>query len=535
MLQGMLEAVSVVADTFGPRGKTIAYQKGTNTTLTKDGITVLKNLKFSDELKDIGIKFVKEASDKANFHNGDGSSTTAILTGALCKSMNELIDKGVDINLIRESLNEVKDFVLEQLKSYKEDIDSEEAIENVALVSSNGDKELAKLITEAFTSIGDKGLVSYADSQSVTGESCVKIQNGLELSKGYISSKCVNTSNDQCIMEDVKVAIFKDPVEDLEKIKMFVQLMHNYNTMVIAPDYSQEVAAFYMNSAAMDKNVFIRTPGYSIDSINRANEDLAAVFNTPIIGETIQFEEFSPDKAGTAEEITVTKNSTVIVGPSTDKAKLDEYINTLEGLITHQDATHGLTQEEITDIKSRIARMTGGIATIYVGALTSQELSERKDRADDAVNAVRNALRSGFVVGGGTAFYRIATSKEYEKFAKKVIPAKRLVYDAFMNSIETPLKILVKSAGKSIESVAIELSKKKKYGFNAKTGYVEDIASKGIIDPYSVVENCLIYSTNMAGKFVSIADAIISDVKNLSINAIDDVVDPGRNVFSDLM
>ncbi len=535
MLEGMRIAVGVVIDTFGPRGKVFAYNNGTNTILSKDGVTALKKIKLSDELKDMGVKFVTEASDKANYHNGDGSSTTAILTYAMCKAMNGLIDQGFDINLIRTCITEIRDFIFNLLSNFKCDIDDEKQIHDIAFISANGDEEMANLITQAFTSIGDKGLVSYADSQSRYGESSLVLSKGCEIGKGYISSKCVNSANDQCILEDVYVAIFRDPIEDLEHFKMFIQLMHGHNLLVIAPDYSDEVAAFYTNTAAKDNNVFIRTPGYSKESIQRENEDLAVIFNTKIIGEDIQLEEMSYDKCGHAESIIATKNSVVVTEPSTDKNRKKDYVDTLQGLIDHQDPTHALSSDEITNIKSRIAKLEGGIATIYVGALSNQELSERKDRVDDALNAVRNALNGGFVVGGGTTLYRIAEGDEYSKLLENTTSDKKVIYDALMQAIKMPLKILVHSASCSYEKVTIELHEDKNFGFNARTGKVENLIEQGIVDPYNIVKNAVLYATNMTTQFVSVADAIISDVKNLSIEPLDEVIDPGRGVFGELM
>lgn len=535
MLEGMRIAVGVVVDTFGPRGKVFAYNNGTNTILSKDGVTALKKIKLSNELKDMGVKFVTEASDKANYHNGDGSSTTAILTYAMCEAMNKLINQGFDINLIRTCIIEIRDFIFSLLTNFKCDIDDEKQIHDIAFISANGDEEMANLITQAFTSIGDKGLVSYADSQSRYGESSLVLSKGCEIGKGYISSKCVNSANDQAIFEDVYVAIFRDVVEDLEHFKMFIQLMHGHNLLVIAPDYSDEVAAFYTNTAAKDNNVFIRTPGYSRESIQRENEDLAVIFNTQIIGEDIQLEEMSYDKCGHAESIVATKNSVVVTEPSTDKNRKKEYVDTLQGLIDHQDPTHALSSDEITNIKSRIAKLEGGIATIYVGALSNQELSERKDRVDDALNAVRNALNGGFVVGGGTTLYRIAEGDEYSKLLENTTSDKKVVYDALMQAIKMPLKILVHSASCSYEKVAIELHEDKNFGFNARTGKVENLIEQGIVDPYNIVKNAVLYATNMTTQFVSVADAIISDVKNLSIEPLDEVVDPGRGVFGELM
>lgn len=535
MLEGMRIAVGVVIDTFGPRGKVFAYNNGTNTILSKDGVTALKKIKLSDELKDMGVKFVTEASDKANYHNGDGSSTTAILTYAMCEAMNKLINQGFDINLIRTCITEIRDFIFSLLTNFKCDIDDEKQIHDIAFISANGDEEMANLITQAFTSIGDKGLVSYADSQSRYGESSLVLSKGCKIGKGYISSKCVNSANDQCILEDVYIAIFRDVIEDLDHFKMFIQLMHGHNLLVIAPDYSDEVAAFYTNTAAKDNNVFIRTPGYSRESIQRENEDLAVIFNTKIIGEDIQLEEMTYDKCGHAESIVATKNNVVVTEPSTDKNRKKEYVDTLQDLIDHQDPTHALSSDEITNIKSRIAKLEGGIATIYVGALSNQELSERKDRVDDALNAVRNALNGGFVVGGGTTLYRIAEGDEYSKLLENTTSDKKVVYDALMQAIKMPLKILVHSASCSYEKVAIELHEDKNFGFNARTGKVENLIEQGIVDPYNIVKNAVLYATNMTIQFVSVTDAIISDVKNLSIEPLDEVIDPGRGVFGELM
>ena len=151
MLEGMRIAVGVVVDTFGPRGKVFAYNNGTNTILSKDGVTALKKIKLSNELKDMGVKFVTEASDKANYHNGDGSSTTAILTYAMCEAMNKLINQGFDINLIRTCITEIRDFIFSLLTNFKCDIDDEKQIHDIAFISANGDEEMANLTTQAFT------------------------------------------------------------------------------------------------------------------------------------------------------------------------------------------------------------------------------------------------------------------------------------------------------------------------------------------------------------------------------------------------
>ena len=527
--RGIQYACKAVASTFGPRGRTVAYAKGTNSVATKDGISVLKNIAFSDEAADTGLKLLKEASDKANMHSGDGSTSTTILTAALCNEANKLLTQGIDINDLRTAYKKASQDVLAQLEGYKQTVDSEDAIKNIALVSSNGDEEIASFVTEAFTSIGDGGLVSYADSMSRTGKTVLEVKQGIQIDKGYISSKCVNSTNDQCILNgDVNIILFNDIVEETESLSLLLQPLNGKPAIVIAPDFSDEVAAMYVKAFANRNIAFIRAPGISKESISANIQDIAVMTSANIIGIDKSIEEFNTLKdCGKAGVVTITNKETIITDPLTDQKALEEHINLLKGMTQEGDCIHGKSIFQIDQINERIARLTGGIATIYIGALTSVELSEKKDRYDDAINAVRNSLAEGILVGAGTSLLRISYNNVSDACKDMSIP-QQTAYKAYMKAIRTPAKTLIASTGEDSEVVIPKILENKDYGFNARTSKVEDILKLGIVDPFAVVKNSIIYSTNMAEQFMSIDTLVISDVKNLSMEALDDIVDPGR-------
>ena len=525
---GIQLACKAVASTFGPRGRTVSYCKGTNSITTKDGISVLKILAFSDEAADTGLKLLKEASDKANMHSGDGSTSTTILTAALCNEANNLLTQGININDLRYAFRKASQDVLSSLEKYKKDIDSEDTLKNIALVSANGDEEIANFVTEAFTSIGDGGLVSYADSMSRTGKTVLELKKGIQIDKGYISSKCVNSTNDQCILTDAKIILFNDIVEDVEKLSLLTQQLRGKNhVLVIAPDFSDEVNAFYQKNLATANIAFVRAPGISRESISANILDIAIITSSSIIGIDKDIDEFNPLKdCGFASSIVITNKETIITDPKTDEEALKKHVEQLKSLTQEGDCIHGRSVFQIDQLNERIARLTGGIATIYIGALTSIELSEKKDRYDDAINAVRNSLAEGILVGAGTSLLRI--SYEDNKNLKDMTIPQVTAYKAYMKAIREPAKKLILSTGEDTENIIPKILKNEKYGFNARTAVVENILEKGIVDPYTVVKNSIIYSTNMAEQFMSIDTIVVSDVKNMSIEALDEVVDPGR-------
>jgi chaperonin GroEL len=527
ILSGIIEAGSTVEITFGPRGRTITYNKGTDTIPTKDGITVLKNVSLSDELKDQGVKLIKEASDKSNKKSGDGSTSTAILTKSLCCAANTLLNQGININDLRIGFKAAYKFTLESLEKFKHNVSSEEDMKNIALISSNGDEEIANNIVTAFSSIGDGGLVSYADSMSTSGKSMVKVTKGMELTAGYVSSRCVNSSNDQCLLEKAKVFLFKNMIEDVESFKLLIMPALKNGCVVIAPEFSDDIKSYYISSLADKSIAFIRSPGADKVTIDAYLRDLEVVLNTKIIGEDIKIEDFKVNTDCGIADFAISSNNTVITNPSTDQERFDKYIEELKDSCNVKDDVElSKSPYEIDFIKNRLARLTGGIATIFIGAISKPELSEKKDRYDDAIHSVRNSLTEGYVIGAGTTLLRISYSDNKE--SESLTLPQMTAYKAYMKAIRRPAQLLIYSANEDTEIIIPKILNNELYGFDARAGKVTDLLKEGIVDPYNVIINSILYSENLAEQFMSIDCAIVSDVKNMEIESLDSAVDPGR-------
>lgn len=531
VLSGILEAAKTAAVTYGPRGRTVAFFRGNDARLTKDGITVLREIDFSDELKKFGAMLVKEASSKSNFQGGDGSTSTAILTGSLCETASNLLDQGIDINELRVGFKRARDTVLDYLPNLRKTIDSDEDIKKIALVSSNGDNEIADLVTEAFTSIGDYGIVTIADSMSRSGESKVVLSNGIEFNKGFLSSQCVNASNDQCILNNPGIIFFSKAQNDLDVIAPIISFFEKNDrpVVLIAPDFDDSIATYFKEklSKKLISGSLILAPGSTKLDITERLTDLAVLTGTVLYGEQRDVEDFSFDDIGTCDTITITKNKTTFsINEYKDENAVNEHLKSLQTKLELDSAEEGYSEYEKERLKERIARMTGGVATILVGALTAPELSEKKDRYEDAINAVRAALSEGFVPGAGTALLK-TSYQNFDNIKVELTIAQKTAFSAFMTAIRKPAKLLISSTGEDTEVVIPNLlNGPTDLIFDARRAvYTHAFDESGIIDPYSVIKNSIIYSTSVAEQFFSLDSVIISDVKNLAFKPVDQVLD----------
>jgi chaperonin GroEL len=534
ILLGIIEAAKTVSSTYGPRGRTVVYEKGNNYPITKDGYTVINQIDFKNEAKRFGAKLLREAANYANFANGDGSTNVTILTAALCKEVNNLLNQGIDINDIRDGFKISKEFTLNELLKYKKEISSEEDILNIAKVSSNNDGEIAKYITEAFSGIGDNGIVSIGTSQSRKGDTSVVFSNGFEFDRGFISSRCVNSSNDQCILKNPKILLSSKAINDVESLKPIVVYcdQNKFPLIIIAPNFDEEVMAFYNEiiSKKVLQGTLILSPGTDKFSIDARTNDLSIMINGKILGQDIDFSTFDVETDfGSCEEIIIQKSKTTIIGTNYDQEKFNNYIELLNAKINLDSVEKAYSEYEIESIKERVARMTGGIATILVGALTEIELSEKKDRYEDAVNAVRNSINGGYIPGASTPLLRIS----YKIPPKGNNPSQDFTIKAYLKALRKPSKILITSSGDDPENIIPEILKDETFGYDSKQAKIINIEDKGIIDPYKIIYNNILYATNISEQFLSIDSMILRDTPNLEVNSLDTVLDDSgvRGVF----
>jgi chaperonin GroEL len=525
ILSGIIESGKTVASTYGPRGRTVVYEKGNNYSITKDGFTVIGQIDFTDECKKFGAKLLREAANYANFANGDGSTNVTILTTELCSEVNNLLNQGIDINDIRAGFKIAKEFTLNELSHFKRSISSEEDLKNIALISSNNDEEIADSIVTAFTGIGDDGIVSIGTSQSRQGKTEVVFTTGFEWDRGFLSSKCVNTTNDQCILKEPKLLLSTKPINDVESLKPIVTYcaQNKMPLIIIAPVFDEEVMSFYNEqvSRKIITGTLVTSPGTDKVSIENKMNDLAIMVNGKLLGQDIEFANFYIENDfGTCDEIIITKGKTVISGNHYDEKKFNDYIDGLRTKINLDSSEKAYSEYEIENIKERVARMTGGIATILVGALTEIELSEKRDRYDDAVNAVRNTIKNGYIPGASIPLLRISYRN-----CKNDIPSQQCAIKAFLKALRKPTKLLIQSTGDDPEAVIPEILENDNNGYDARKAQIVNFMTAGIIDPYSIICNNILYSTNIAEQFLSINSMILSDVPNLELQPLDNILD----------
>jgi chaperonin GroEL len=525
ILSGIIESGKTVASTYGPRGRTVVYEKGSNYFITKDGFTVISQIDFTDECKKFGAKLLREAANYANFANGDGSTNVTILTTELCSEVNNLLNQGIDINDIRAGFKIAKEFVLNELSNFKRNISSEEDLKNIALISSNNDEEIASSIVTAFTGIGDDGIVSIGTSQSRQGKTEVVFTTGFEWDRGFLSSKCVNTANDQCILKEPKLLLSTKPINDVESLKPIVTYcaQNKMPLVIIAPVFDEEIMSFYNEqvSRKVITGTLVTSPGTDKIAIENKMNDLAIMVNGKLLGQDIEFANFDIENDfGTCDEIIITKGKTVISGNHYDEKKFNDYIDGLRAKINLDSSEKAYSEYEIENIKERVARMTGGIATILVGALTEIELSEKRDRYDDAVNAVRNTIKNGYISGASIPLLRISYRN-----CKSDIPSQQYAIKAFLKALRKPTKLLIQSTGDDPEAIIPEILENNNNGYDARKAQIVDFMTAGIIDPYSIICNNILYSTNIAEQFLSINSMILSDVPNLELQPLDSVLD----------
>lgn len=543
VLYGLLQATRLAEITYGPYGRTIGLQKGNDLRITKDGITVLNDVSFDDPRMEMGAVIVKESSGRANHISGDGSTSTAILTGSLSKSANDILKSGVDINELRKGYNKALEDTLTQLEKFKIDPDTEDPekfIHNVAMVSANNDSEIADNVTKAFLSIGDGGVVQYSQSTSPTGKTEVVVNDGAQFrGTGYITSACCNNATqDRAVYKDVEVIVFGDTIKSVDELQAVLMplLKQKKYFAIFAPLYAEEPSAFLATKfGASQKNggmgVACLIPGTQRETIVENMLDIAAVTGATIIGREKPIEEFDPAKDyGHCDEIIVNERDLTFMGPK-HSADFDKWVSELCALRDSDDAANGISQSERDQLRIRIGRMTGGVATIYIGALTAVETSEKRDRYEDALNAVKTALASGVLVGGSSALFKISGKLQPPK---DFTVGERAAYNAFIKAIRRPCTRLIESSGVLLEDVASDIKKSDiKTGFNARTRKVENLVDLGIVDPYRVIYNSLRYAMSGAMQFASIDGLSINSNANLQCIPIDRLIDGDREVIED--
>lgn len=490
---GVNKAADMVKVTLGARGKNVIFSRVVQTQNgtqfypargTKDGVTVLRNFMLQDPIEDIGAGFVREASKKTADLVGDGTTSTAVLVQAIVNEGLKLIDGGANPMELQKGINKAVEFVVAELKKIAVNIDEDfDRIKQIATVSANNDKEIGGLIGEVYKTIGKDGLITVEDAKGL--ETSIKIVDGFKVPQGYLSPYMMtNRGKGLAELNNPYILFFEREIQQMHLLLPILEraLQQGAPLVIFCEDLIGEALATIVNNIMSGKIsvCVIKSPYYGEQQVD-AMEDMALLTGgtflsiqkgVPLEAATLQF-------CGRASKIISTKESTTIIGAKGDKVKITALVESLKEKLKDEKEEH---QKKY--LESRIAKLTGGVAVLYVGAATESEAEEKKDRCDDAIRATRAAIEEGFVPGAGTAFIKLSKQEFFTAKNRDFQLGEKLIYKI----LEEPLRQICKNGGFDSDDIISKVGASENgNGFNAITEKIECLSDAGIIDPVKVL------------------------------------------------
>lgn len=487
--RGVDAVANAVRVTIGPRGRNVALDKGYGgPTITNDGVSIAKEISLKDKFENMGAEIVKEVATKTNDTAGDGTTTAVVLTQAIIAEGMRRTSLGANAMNVRRGIDEAVKDIVEELKSMAKPVKGNEDIRQVATISAES-KELGTVIADTIDKVGKDGVVTVEESQSFGIES--EVVEGLEFDKGYISPYMItNAERMEAEYKDVAVLITDKKISTVKEILPLLERLAQTgkkDLVIIADDVDGEaLATFVVNKLRGAFNVLaIKAPGYG-DRKKEMLQDVAITLGGQVISEEVGL---ALDKAdvshlGRASRIVSTKDSTLIVGGKGEKQAIDARVDSLKKQLTNTDSKFDREK-----LEERIAKLSGGVAVIRVGAATETEMKYLKLKIEDAVNATKAAIEEGIVPGGGATLAKIANKLSVKLKDKKLDPEYSAGYEIMLKSLFMPLYHIAYNAGREdgamivVNKVATDTGN---LGFNAVTGEYIDMLKEGIIDPVKV-------------------------------------------------
>lgn len=503
---------NAVKVTLGPKGRNVIIDKSFGApTITKDGVTVAKEIELKEAIENMGAQMVKEVASKTNDVAGDGTTTATVLAQAVFSSGLKNVTAGANPMDLKRGIDKAVESVIESLKLQSEGIgDSSEKIEQVAAISANNDIQTGKLIAEAMGKVKKEGVITIEEAKGI--ETYVDVVEGMQFDRGYISPYFVTDTekmeatyeNPFILIHDKKISVMKDLLPVLEKIAQSGRPL-----LIIAEDVETEALATLVVNKLRGglKVVAVKAPGFG-DRRKEMLEDIAVLTGGVVVSEEKGFklEDTSLDMLGEAEKITVDKENTTMVSGKGSKENIDARVKQIKVQI--EDTTSDYDREKLQE---RLAKLAGGVAVIYVGAASEVEMKTKKDLYEDALNATRAAIEEGIVPGGGVAYLRAIEALDKVKFDNE---DEETGIAIVKRALEEPLRQIVENAG--IEgSIIVQKVKEGKddFGFNARTEKYENLYEAGVIDPTKVTRVALENAASIAGMLLT-TECVLSERKD---------------------
>lgn len=509
---GVDQLADAVKVTLGPKGRNVILDKKFGAPhITKDGVSVAKEIELEDPFENMGAQLVKEVASKTNEDAGDGTTTATILAQSIISVGMKNVAAGASPMDLKRGIDKAVAAVVAELKKQSKAVgDDLEKIEHVAKISANGDEEIGRLIAEAMGKVKKEGVITVEEAKGM--DTTVEVVEGMQFDKGYISPYFV-TNTDKMLVEfenpyilifDKKISVLKDILSVLESV-----VQTGRPLLIIAEDIESEALATLVVNRLRGslKIAAVKAPGFG-DRRKAMLEDIAILTGGTVISEEtgLKLENATIDMLGTAEKISIDKDHTTIVNGLGQKSEIDARVKQIRAQI--EATTSDYDREKLQE---RLAKLAGGVAVLYVGAPSEVEMKEKKDRVDDALSATRAAVEEGTVPGGGVAYIR--ASKALEKL-KGATDDEQTGIEIIRRAIEEPLRQIVANAGKEGAVVVQKVREGKgDYGYNARVDEYMNLIEAGVIDPAKVTRVALENAASIAGMFLT-TECVITDIKS---------------------
>jgi chaperonin GroEL len=510
MKKGVDTLANAVKVTLGPKGRNVVIEKKFGAPqVTKDGVSVAKEIELEDPIENMGAQMVKEVASKTADIAGDGTTTATVLAQAIISEGLKMVAAGANPMDLKRGIDKAVSIVVGSLKSQSQTVGSDsKKIQQVATISANNDETIGKLIAEAFVKVGKEGVITVEEAKGT--DTTVDVVEGMQFDRGYISPYFVTNSekmeaelqNPYILIYDKKISNMKDILHILEKVAQGGRPL-----LIIAEDLEGEALATLVVNKLRGtlKVAAVKAPGFG-DRRKEMLQDIAILTKGIVVSEEQGFKLENADLTylGQAASVTIDKDNTTIVGGKGKKEDINARVNQIKAQI--ETTTSDYDKEKLQE---RLAKLSGGVAVLYVGAATEVEMKEKKDRVDDALHATRAAVEEGIVPGGGVAFIRAIENLEAK--VKGQIEDEQTGMAIVRRALEEPMRILTANAGID-GSIVVQKIKEGKgdFGFNARTETYENMFKAGVIDPTKVSRVALENAASIAGMLLT-TECVVAD------------------------
>jgi len=515
ILRGVNKLADTVKITLGPRGRNVVLDKKYGSpTITKDGVTVAKEIELKDAMENMGAQMVREVASKTSDVAGDGTTTATVLAQAIFREGVKTVAAGANPMALKRGIDKAVERAIREIRKTAKPV-TDDMIAQVGAISANGDVTIGKLIAEAMQKVGKDGVITVEESKTI--ETGLEVVEGMQLERGYLSPYFVTDQetmeavleNPLILLSDKKISSMRDMLPILEEVAKLGR-----SILIIAEDIDGEaLATLVVNKLRGTLGVAaVKAPGFG-DRRKAMLEDIAVLTGAKVITDDlgIKLESVMLEELGNARKVTIDKDTTTIIDGGGDTKDLQARVNTLKVQI--EDSTSDYDREKLQE---RLAKLVGGVAIIRVGAATETELKEKKARVEDAMHATRAAVEEGIVPGGGVVLIRAAKALDKFKLFDEDEPAgdpdEQIGVNIVKRALEEPLRQIVANAGKEgaviVERVRSE--KNPNIGYNVVTEQFEDLVAAGVIDPAKVTRSALQNAASIAGLMLT-TEALISE------------------------